>query len=82
MYEVNLYIAVAYIPHCVSLVMVTINSHIFINIFQTECFSAVKFDMGYEKKMSFVVIPKCQKVWKKVEKIGLGSFKAGVNSQI
>ena len=30
--------------------------------------------MGYEKNMSFLVIPKSPKVWKKVEKIGLGSF--------
>ena len=35
--------------------MVTITRHIFINIFQTENFSAVKFAMGYEKKnMSFM----------------------------
>ena len=31
--------------------------------------------MGYEKNMSFLVIPKSQKVRKKVEQIGLGSFK-------
>ena len=37
------------ISYCVSLIMVTITRHIFINIFQTECFSAVKFAMGYEK---------------------------------
>ena len=29
----------------------------------------------YEKNMSFLVIAKSPKVWKKVEKIGLGSFK-------
>ena len=61
------------IPYCVSL-MVTIIRYVFINIFQTECFSAVKFAMGYEKNMSFLVIPKSPKVWKKVEMIGLGSF--------
>ena len=38
-----------------------------------ECFSAVKFTMGYAKNMSF--LPKSPKVWKKkVEKIGLSSF--------
>ena len=31
--------------------MVTIIRDIFINIFQTEHISAVKFDMGYEKKI-------------------------------
>ena len=56
--------------------MVTITRHIFINICQTEHFSAVKFAMGYKKNMSFRVITKSPKVWKKkVEKIGLGSFK-------
>ena len=40
-----------------------------------EHFSAVKFAMSYEKNMSFLVIAKSPKVWKKkVEKIGLGSF--------
>ena len=50
---------------CVSLIMVTIIRHIFINIFQTENFLAVKFSMGYEKSMSFLVIAKSPKVWKK-----------------
>ena len=54
--------------------MVTITRHIFINISETEQFSAVKFATGYEKNMSFLVITKSQKVWKKVEKIGLGIF--------
>ena len=57
--------------------MVTIARLIFINIFQTERLLAVKFAMGYEKIMSSPVIPKLPKVWKKVEKIGLGSFKSG-----
>ena len=35
--------------------------HIFINIFQTEHFSAVKFAMGYEKNVSFLVIAKSPK---------------------
>ena len=56
------------IPYCVSLIMVTITRHLYINIFQTEHFSVVKFDMCYEKNMSFLVIPKSPKVWKNVEK--------------
>ena len=57
-------------------IMVTVTSHICINIFQTECFSAVKFAMGYEKNMSFLVVPKSLKIWKKkIEKIRLDSFK-------
>ena len=55
--------------------MVTITRHIFIHFFQMEHFSAMKFYMGYEKNMSFLMIPKSPKVWKKVEKIELGSFK-------
>ena len=57
--------------------MVTITRHIFINIFQTEQFSVVKFAMGYEKNMSFLLIAKPQKFWKKVEKVELGSLKMG-----
>ena len=38
------------VSYCVSLIMVTITRHVFINIVQTEHFSAAKFDMGYEKK--------------------------------
>ena len=53
------------ISYCVSLIMVTITRHIFINIFETEHFSAVKFDMGYEKNMNFLVIAKYPKVKKK-----------------
>ena len=37
------------VSYCVSLIMVTITRHIFINIFQTEQFSAVKFALSYEK---------------------------------
>ena len=62
------------ISYYVSLIMVTITRHFFVNFFQTKHFSAVKFYMGYEKNMSFLVIPKSPKVGKKVEKIGLGSF--------
>ena len=53
--------------------MATITRYVFINIFRTECFSAVKFDMGYEKNMNFLVnLKKFEK--KNVEKIGLGYF--------
>ena len=45
MYEVIMYIAVC-LYLSVSLIMVTITRHIFINIFQTEHFLAVKFSMG------------------------------------
>ena len=41
-----------------------------VNISQTEHFSVVKFAMGYD-----LMIAKSPKVWKKVEKIELGSFK-------
>ena len=81
MYEAILYIAVACILLC-SLIMVTITRHVFINTFQTERFSAVKFIMGYEKNMSFLVIPKSPNVGKNVEKIGLGSFKSQLKSSL
>ena len=58
MYEAHLYIAVAHILLC------KLNQAHF-SPFQTERFSAVKFDMGYEKIMSFLVISKSPKVWKK-----------------
>ena len=48
--------------------MITITRY----VFQGECFSAVKFAMGYEKNMSFLVIPKSAKV----KQIGLGTCKA------
>ncbi len=64
------------IPYCVSLIMVTITSHIFINIFQTVHFPAVKFTRGNEKNTSFLLIPKSPKVWEKSEVIGPGSFKS------
>ena len=56
-------------PSCDPLIMVTTTRHVFINIFQTEPLSPVKFDMGYEKNMSFLVIPKSPNVWQKVKKI-------------
>ena len=59
--------------YCSSLIyMVIIARHVFINIFQTEHFSAVKFAIADKKNLSFLVIPTSLKVWKKVEKIGLG----------
>ena len=65
MYEAILYIAVAYMSFCISLIMVTITRHFFINIFQMEQlqFSTVKFAMGYEKNMNFLVIAKYPEVW-------------------
>ena len=76
MYEAILYIQVAFILLCKLNYKVTITRHVFINIIQTEHFSAVKFTMGYEKNVSFLVIAKSSKVWeKKVERIGLGCFK-------
>ncbi len=53
------------IPYCVSLIMVTITSHIFINIFQTVHFSSIKFTRDNEKNMIFHLIPKSLNVWKK-----------------
>ena len=44
------------ISYYVNLIIVTITRHIFISIFQTEYFSAVKLAMGYDKNMSFLVI--------------------------
>ena len=61
--------------HCVSLIMVTITSHIFINTFQTVHFPAVKFTRGIAKNTSFLLIPRSLKVWEKSEVIGPGSFK-------
>ena len=65
----------------VNFIPVTIyNQTLFINIFQIHRFSVVKFNMRYEKNMSFLVIRKSPKVGNKVEKIGLNSFKWGHNS--
>ena len=43
----------------------TLLYHIFINIFQRIHFSTVKFTIGNGKNMSFLLLPKSQKVWKK-----------------
>ena len=66
------YFAIAY---SVSLIMVTITSHIFINISQMVHFSAVKFTRDNEKNMSFLLTPKSLKLWKKSEAIKPGPFK-------
>ena len=42
-YEISLHQQISY---CVSLIMVTITRYIFINIFKTEHFSAVKYAKG------------------------------------
>ena len=62
--------------------MVTITKHVFINTFQTEYFLTVKFSMGYEKNMTFLVTAKSPKVSKKVEKIGLGFFNIDIIKSI
>ena len=46
MYRANLYIAVAYILLC-KLNYGYHNQHVFVGIFQTKRFSAVKFVIGY-----------------------------------
>ncbi len=49
-----------------NLIMETITSHIFINIFQTVPFTAVKFTRGIEKKIEISSNTKIShKVWKK-----------------
>ena len=59
----------------VSLIMVTITSHVFISIFQKEPFSVAKFYMSYEENMSFLVIPKIKISISQSWQIGLASFK-------
>ena len=54
--------------------MVTLTSHIFTDILQREHFLAINFLVSNEKNMGYLLIPKSQKAWEKVEKIGLGSF--------
>ena len=50
----EMHIAIMSIPYCVSLIMVTITSHIFIDIFQMVHFSGEKVSRGNEKYMSFL----------------------------
>ena len=58
------------------MVMVTITGHFFIDIFQTQHLSTMKFYMGYKKNnYELSCGTKVSKSWKKVKKIGLGSFK-------
>ena len=45
-----------HVPYCVRLIMVTITSHIFIQIFQTVHFSAVKFSRGNCVRLIMVTI--------------------------
>ena len=72
-----LYIAVAFIFLC----KLTISSNIFIDIFQAKHFPAVKFAMGNEKNMSFLVIPKSPNIWKKIEKSNWASLKCYILSK-
>ena len=76
------------ISYSVSSIMVTITRYVFINTFQTEHFSAVKFHMGY-KDMSFLAIPKSAKFETNKQtnkqtvekKIRLGSFNLSSSPQ-
>ena len=70
------------VPYGVSLIIVTITRHVFINIFQTEYFSAVKYCHGLWEKYELSCDTKISKSLKKVEKIELGSFKSNVNYNI
>ena len=68
------------LSYCVSLIMVTITGHFFIDILQTEHISAVKFDTGYEKNMSVLLMPKSLKVlkffWKDRTELLIASFES------
>ena len=55
MYKDIFYIAFAYTLLCK--LNYSYHNHVFINISQTQYFSGVKFAMGYEKNLSFIVIP-------------------------
>ncbi len=63
--------------NCLSCViyMVTITSHIFINLFQTVHFSAVKFSWGNEKNMIFLLIPKSHRFAKNLKRLDQAPFK-------
>ena len=50
------------VSYCVSLIMVTITRSVFIDIFQMEHISAVKFDKGYGENISILMMPKSLKV--------------------
>ena len=53
MFKASLYILYLPLSYCVSLNMVSIIRHI--KHFQMEHFSGVKFVMGYEKNMTFLL---------------------------
>ena len=72
------------LPHCISLIMVTITGHIFINIFQTVHFPAVKITRGnYELSFYTKNLKKFGKKLKQSDraplKIGSLSFSIKVN---
>ena len=50
--------------------------HILAVVSPREYILTLKFHKGNEKNMGHLLIPKSLKVWKKVEPIGLGTFKA------
>ena len=67
------------LPYCANLIMVTITANVFIYIFQKQCFSTVKFDMGYEKNyaLSFdtkILIKVWKKKWKRSARTGFYEF--------
>ena len=59
MYEVNCECSCLHLPYRPNQV----------HFSQTEHFLAVEFNLGYEKSMSFFVLWKSPKVWKKIEKL-------------
>ena len=65
-YKADLYTAVAYTLPCKLNHGYHNQAHF--HYLQTECFSAVKCPMGYEKNVSFLVIPKSSKVFLKSSK--------------
>ena len=58
--------------HAIQWVLVRL-SCVRVNIFKLVHLSAKKFTGGNKKNMSFLLIPKSQKVWTQSETIGLGS---------
>ncbi len=48
--------------YCVSLIMVTLTSHILTSCKRYNSITAVKFIRGFEKNVSFLLISKSQKV--------------------
>ena len=62
------------IPYCVSLIMFTISSQIFLLISSKQYIFHQLNSPGVTRTMSFLLVPKSQKVWKTSEVIGPGSF--------